>query len=467
MMTAVAALFYAFVSLMTARLMIFEKVLEQPVFRVLVSWALMAPFSFFLPPGPLPMITCGIVLLLMAPQQAVHRVIYFIGMLPAVPEYIAFDVPFPGLNYLINLNYWKLTILITLLPLYMQYGKRKQKRPWSGVDYAVFWFFIYTAVMSLRELPFTSMLREFVDQFILLFLPYFVLTRYLDTADAFRECVRNILYFAIILSAVGIFSTLTKWDFYRMYDYTQLYEFRNGLLRISLTIHTASLATMMSLGLAVVEYLRIAHLKGFSHSAPMGTFRVWFLRFLFFFIAFATGNRGGLLQFLMVPMIFYGMLWLSKEVRRIIIVVGVLLVFLGIGALQTLDWSQFDEHGTFEYRYNIILAAIVQFFEHPIFGKMYYLEDGNFDHMVQGLGIIDIVNWYVQVVLEFGLVGLILFLMMYLGSTMSLYKSVENVDPDDSLRYLSVLMLAVFIPYMIVIGTTSNVSVLPLQGTLF
>jgi O-antigen ligase len=460
-MSVLVAPIYAFISLILARVLVFEKQLDATVARIFITWALLVPAALLFNNPPVQFFLAFIVLMGARPKgEAIDSVLYCLGVLPAMPQYLAYDIPFPGLNYLYHLTYWKLVILVVLLPVYLDYSRRPHKKRWDGVDTMVFVYVIFTGLLSIREVSFTSMVRFTLDQFVLIFLPYFAIVRTVNQPEYIDRFIKLLYYLAIILAGVGLVSTVKVWDFYRLYEggITQVYLFRNGFLRINLTINTASLATIMIFGLVALEY--------FKPSRWVVGWRLWGMRVIFLAIIYFTGNRGALLQCGMALGIFYLLLKTGRGFRSFLMVgLLVALVFV-IGALPFVDWESFDDQGTFEYRYDIIVTSLLQMSQYPLFGKMHYLDTGNFNHLIQGEGIVDIVNWYLQLGLEYGGIGLGLFMGMYLNVLLGLYRQFNALGKDDERRYWYAFVLSSFIPYLVLLGTTSNVSILPLLGVI-
>jgi O-antigen ligase len=216
------------------------------------------------------------------------------------------------------------------------------------------------------------------------------------------------------------------------------------------------------MALVAFEYLRPA--------TATKSYETWFIRGLFIFAAFVTGNRGGFLQVLMTLALFKGLMHLGGRTRSLLIVAGIGGIIMLVTAIQTIDWSQYDERGTFQYRADLTTAAMNQLFDAPMFGAPDYLDRGHFDHLVQfNIGqedFVDVVNYYLQIALEFGLVGLALFVYAYFSILIGLYRQHEALSPDDPRRRLCACILTMLVPYVLVIATTSNVSLLPMLGVM-
>jgi O-antigen ligase len=76
--------------------------------------------------------------------------------------------------------------------------------------------------------------------------------------------------------------------------------------------------------------------------------------------------------------------------------------------------------------------------------------------MLQGQGIIDIVNTYFQILLQYGVVGLALYIGMFASAFWPLWRAVSAPLPNE-LRGLVAIFCAGFLSFMIMMGTTSDV----------
>lgn len=82
--------------------------------------------------------------------------------------------------------------------------------------------------------------------------------------------------------------------------------------------------------------------------------------------------------------------------------------------------------------------------------------------MIQGEGIIDIVNSYISLALRFGLVGLALFVAFFASVLLSMYKALRAFpDKEDEHRRLGRALLATLLGILMIIFTVSSITVIP------
>jgi O-antigen ligase len=96
------------------------------------------------------------------------------------------------------------------------------------------------------------------------------------------------------------------------------------------------------------------------------------------------------------------------------------------------------------------------------FGSVDYLQTPEMQSMMQGQGIIDIVNSYIGVTLNYGVTGLALFAGFFLTILLSLYR-VIRAAPDrtrEDIR-LGRALLAAWLGIMVMIFTVSSIFFVP------
>ena len=108
---------WAYFSLLTARISMSPTKLDTLANRIFLTWALCVPLSTIFSSGIIPMAGSAVLLLMLTPKDRLDRVAYFLGVFPAVIDAYDFMVPFPGMNYLIELTYFKVAVLVILLPV--------------------------------------------------------------------------------------------------------------------------------------------------------------------------------------------------------------------------------------------------------------------------------------------------------------------------------------------------------------
>ncbi len=428
--------------------------------RIAIVWILIAAVAFLIPNKWLMIAMIAAILAICAPFKSVDRVYLYIGVFAAIPASLGLNLPFPGLNYLIEINYAKVATIVLLGPVFIQKTFLSQTK-FNTVDGLLLAFVILTGVISIRDVSFTSMIRVTIDQMLLVFVPYIAISRSLTTQKEVENAVKALFVGIVILAAIGVFSTLKQWNYYvhvadvatsKMFN-----DYRNGFLRVGATLVPALLGLVAGVGMAASLVFR-------SKKEHPGIY-IFIFWGVFAFVLFVTGARGAWLATGLVLVAYGLLLKLSKPGRQFVyflgaaIVCSVLVLVFQDSALLT------DKYGTFDYRADLLRTSMEQIADRPLFGSADFLETARFAHLVQGEGIIDLVNVYLQLALHYGLVGLALYLgahFLTLRGNLKLFGTLpRNKNAEEnikSLRRVIALLIASHVGFLLLIATISAVS---------
>lgn len=425
--------------------------------RAGLFWLVSTPILFLIVTPLFALILCGVFLAALAPMRADDRAAFYVMTIAAVPPDLFGWIPFPGLNYLISLTLPKVACLCLLAPAIFLNASPPARRfaPAAGV-----FMITLTVLFSLQEFRsanLTSSLRATVDYMLLFALPFMGLIRLVRTRADIEKIFAGFVFVALIFFFTAAISQATKWNFYTFLleraGQPIFAERRFGFLRVSVTLVNTFVGFVMSLGLIGVEYFRAQR--------QLGALTAWTLRALFLGTALITFSRGAWVAVAAAAMTFYFFAHFPRGARPILIAFAVFVVApLAVGYLMTTDLDRLDPFGTFEYRRKLVEAAFVQFQEKPFFGDPHFLESGNFDHLYQGQGIIDVVNYYIQILMAHGLFGLGLFIAMHsavLIGALNLGKSVMG-SGDRALELQRAAIVAANISYLLMMATISAIS---------
>lgn len=419
-------------------------------------WILSAVFTFSISSPLFYLLILLGILLSIGLSGRLNNLAFFILVLAAVPDYIKVNTPFPGLENLLVLTYWKVAVISLILPNFILSNKNtKFIIKLDLVDYLVISFFVLISILTFRQFSFTEALRQSFDYFLLYIVIYFGLSRSLKSFKNFDECIISFFIVAILVTCIGIISQLIKWDFYQFANiWPQLFfePYRWGFLRLNITTSVITNGVFLIFGTISLIYMwqlikfpRIYLVLGIG---------------IFLFAALFTGSRGIILGF-SIAIIFYILLSLFGYRYFIILLI---LVFIPVSVysidlvsqIDKLNFDQLDEHGTFEYRAALLSTSIKYISKYPYFGDPFYLNSTEFSQLIQGQGIIDIVNTYLQIALEFGLVTLFLFCGIIITLIIKLLLLSRRMDEANEQIVMTLSMLFAFVA---ILGTTSAISV--------
>jgi len=449
-----AATVYAWIGQSFALFLLPRSVARSERLRAIAVWAPAALLLFFLQD---PLILFALVFFLMlalAPLDLTERAAFFLVVAPCLPIYLQAPLPFPGINFLINLTHYKVAAIALLLPLLVVKNKKDPAFAFSIADASLLGYIVYTAFIVGDTLNATSGLRFLIDQTLILAFPYFALRFAIANLEDFDKCLRGFLIASILLAGITLVATAKQWDFYRLYELESIMkvpDFRDGLIRIGATANTHSLGYHLALCLLFLEYLKRRMHFGFIHLLG--------LRAVFLASIFVTGSRGAMVGLALAFSTYVICTIRSRAQRWTLYAIMIAGLVAGVTWLLVGDFSQIDPHGTFAYRQKLVTTSIDYILENPFFGDYNYLTSGKFDNLVQGQGIIDVTNLYLQVGLHYGLIGLVLFFSVILFSWFGLRKrsGVQNVPipavADTNLSRLSAfVIILIVVPILIIVS---------------
>ena len=408
-----------------------------------------------------------IILVTLGPKQSEQRVIYYMLLLCALPN-IAAKIPgFFGINYLFYLNYSRILIFMLLVPL-LFFGKKhasNQRLFHTSSDWFIVLFLLLESILEFRDNTITNATRESFLLFVDIFIPYYVISRYVDSQKQFRNIFVVILIAITPFTLIGIFETAKHWHLYHairmiLSDVFIPYSERSGLLRATAVfISPIALGYVLTIGFGALLFIK----------PYLENKRTFYLLAIFFILALlATISRGPWLGFGML--IFAYILTGQNRIKHLAIGLMGFLISVPFISL-TPFWEKFTQllpfvgstsSGTISYRQRLIEEAWIVFQRNPFFGSATYLDTQEMESMRQGQGIIDVVNSYIGIVLSTGLAGLTLFTLLFLGLLLGIYRSMKKLpDNEKEMIHLGRVLFSTLTSILFMITTVSSIDYIP------
>ncbi|MBI1365818.1 MAG: hypothetical protein GC153_07640 [Alphaproteobacteria bacterium] len=433
--------------------------------RATFFWFVAAPILFLSPSALLALVICGVIVVLLNPQSADEKAVFYMMTLVAVPSSLSAPIPFPGLNYLIDLNFAKVACLALLLPTLVLQKREPAARVATTPLILILLLTILYSVQEFRDANLTSAMRAVTYDFLLYFIPVAAVTRLLSKRAYFDKVIGAFGYIGIIFVFAALISEVFRWNFYTYavvrFGNTAFADFRDGVLRVAVTLNSILCGYMFTLGLLATEYFRAEN--------KLSAIGAWLQRGAFAVAIYFTYSRGAWLSMMAAVATYYFFTKAPRSIRMPVAFLGLaLMIPVGAYYIFNANFGSIDKFGTFEYRQELFRASIIQIKQHPLFGDPYFLQSGNFDHLVQGQGIVDIVNHYLQIALEHGLVALVLYVGAFGWAAFGLFslrKQIKQTD-DKTLERQRAVFLAAIASFLLMIMTTSAVSLTTQIGML-
>ncbi|MEJ1341024.1 MAG: O-antigen ligase family protein [Candidatus Sedimenticola sp. (ex Thyasira tokunagai)] len=409
-------------------------------------------------------------LLYYSSKRETNKAALFFFVLFAVP---VVNAPIPGMglvNYLFSLSHPRLLALVILLPATVHLLSQRERLPFGRTtpDKLLTGYMFLTAALYLRETTITDTLRQSFYLFTDIFLPYFVISRSLKDLQGFRDTLLSLVIAAMILALVGVFEAYRHWILYNpLIDALGLqggmlhYLGRAGVLRgISAAGHPIALGYVMAVAIGCYLYLQ--------HSIKNKLIRRFGMALLVAGLIAAL-SRGPWVGAAVLVVVFVST---GPHALRRLTTLGLaalvslpLLAALPSGekVINLIPFIGETEKNNITYRERLISKSLIVIKRHPWFGSINYLETEEMESMRQGQGIIDIVNTYIGVTLERGLVGLALFSGFFLWVAWGIISSLRRIpDKNSDEHLLGRSLLATLIAILLIIFTVSSITIIPI-----
>ena len=391
---------------------------------------------------------------------------FLLFLIPPVP------VQIPGfglINYFFALDHIRLLALCVLLPTFFALRKRADSLPFGRIwaDRLLLVYLILSALLYLRETTLTDTLRQTLYLFIDVFLPYYVASRLLKEVGEFKDALLGFVLAAMVLALIGIFEFARHWLLYSaLIDALNLhwgissYLGRGGSLRaIATTGQAIALGYVISVAIGFYLFLQ-------------GSVRNRLQRRLGALLLaaglFVPLSRGPWVGAAAIIVVFIATGRSAAKRLMLLALAAVLaLPLLAVipGGQKVLDLLPFIgsvEKHNITYRERLIENALIVIQRNPWLGSVDYRSTPEMQSMIQGQGIIDIVNTYIAVALEVGLIGLALLgglsATVLLGTPKPM-REFPNTYADQ--RRLGRALLATLAGILLTIFTVSSITVIP------
>jgi O-antigen ligase len=342
---------------------------------------------------------------------------------------------------------------------------RRRKFISSNLDLVVALYSLLMLSLAFRNPSLTSILRDMLYTFLSIIVPYYAISRYVRSVGDFRRIYIALLFSGVILSFIAIMEAQTQWWLYNPLrdlfgSFWASQDFRSGTIRV-----IATMVSPIELGYFLVVTLGgIIFLKD-----TIGFKKITFISTLLLILAalFFTDSRGAWLMAVALISLYY---FLKKFHRYfyVLILAGIGVIVPTVSFVFTYDWSEFDPYGTFQFRLELIEVSIEAAKKYLFFGTPDIIATGALDVMKRN-DHIDIVNTYLQVTFHSGIVGLTLFLAVFISAIRCSYKTSIKAAKrkNKELFLLGNSLVAILVATLIMITTVSSIGFIPIYYWAF
>lgn len=378
------------------------------------------------------------------------------------------DLPGFGLiNYFFTLNQPRLLALVVLLPaawvLSRQSGKLRLGSTTS--DKLLLGYLLLAGALQLREANFTSTLRGCFYLVTDAFLPYYVASRSLRQIKDFRYVLEAYIVSMALIGILALFETLKGWNLYTAmtqalgidWGYGN-YLGRGSLLRASVsTGQPIVLGYLAAIGLAFSFFLQSGERRSIRNGAPA---------LLIVGGLLAALSRGPWVGAIIMAFTF---VWTGRHGLRNALKLGMaglaglsVLTLFGVGQriISLLPFIGSVDDFNVTYRQQLIDSGLAVISRHFWLGSADYLQTPEMQKMIQGQGIIDIVNVYLGAALDFGVIGLALFAGFFATTLWKTWREQARLPMDSEQRVLGRSLLAALVGIVVMISGVASITVI-------
>ncbi len=342
---------------------------------------------------------------------------------------------FGGINYVLNLESRRIAAIVLLSWAAIEIVARKsapRAASFLGIDLLVVGYQALRFALQVPHSTFTTMVRMVVEATLDVLLPYFVVTRGVRSMADIRFVGGHLLVGIAFVAAIGVTETVLQHNLYSglqsIYDVQWQLTYalmRGGLIRVQATTpQPIILAFVLLFGFGVAYWLKGAQWRRPSAMALFAAILI---------AEVSTFSRGPWLGLAVVMLALVAMRRMSVVAFRSL-VVALLLVAVGlklagadkqvVTALGAMFGSEQADIASIEYRRELLDTALALIQQSPWLGVPNYA--AQMQSLKQGEGIIDIVNSYVAIMLDAGLVGLTVYLLPFVVVFIRLHSAARS-----------------------------------------
>jgi hypothetical protein len=392
----------------------------------------------------------------------------YLLMLHVIPP-VGFIIPILGNNGLFPLDNYRLLAFCVLLPATMRYRKNREEAGGGRLGAMDILLLAFGALQVALYIPPdlqvvipdspTNVLRRAVLFLLDTYLVYFTVSRTCQSRSKMVDAAATFCLACAVMASIAMFENMRHWLLYLevMSNWgIQLnatrWLTRGSELRAQASAgHSLALGYLLAVGFGFWLYLK-SHVQ--SRIRRIG------VTLLLWGGLFAAFSRGPWLGAVTAYFTFFaaGSRAASRLVKGTLLALGVALLIMvspiGDRILDVLPVMGNAADANIIYRQRLAERGWEIVLAHPFFGDQFPYPE--MEDLRQGEGIIDIVNTYLGVALNYGFIGLFCFLSFILLAMATVHartRVLAHSDPDLALFGTS--LIACIVATLVMIGSSS------------
>jgi hypothetical protein len=411
------------------------------------------------------------VLLLAAQKKESNPLAAFLMLVFLVPPFSQAIPALGPIEQLFSIHHIRLLSLILLLPIWYSLARAKgaEKFGYFWADRFVIGYLAYQAALQFGSSTFTNGFRVGVIYgFTDVFLPYYVASRSLGNLSAYRDAVSSLATAGFILSLIAVFESSRHWLLYSTLDAALGVPFTLGnymargdvgVIRATASLgHSIVLGYALTIALLLFQFIRPAVRKPGYHTAGSLILLMGILA------ALSRGPWVGL------AVGWFVLALMSKHPARnltrflgVLAAAGVVVLLSPYrdSLINLLPFIGETDAANIDYRQRLIDASWIVIQQNPWFGGGNFMEQLAAMGMMQGEGIVDVVNTYVGVALSQGLIGLGLFVAVFAAAAVGVIRVWRSSAASPEVHLLGRCLMAALVAMLVMIATVSPILSVP------
>lgn len=361
---------------------------------------------------------------------------------------------------LFEVNNARLLMIVLLLPILLATGSlsRRNGGAYSIPDLLVVGYVLLTIVLKFEQYSASQIMRFATVQMLDVLLPYFAFSRAVINTGDIQKVMSAFVVVVLPLSMIGVFEFIKHWHLYapvfEEWGTPISYQSRAGMLR-------AAAITLTPIALGFIIMVAIGCVLAVRQSTIVSP------RFTALVLAilaaglFATSARGPWIGTMVLVLVYLATGRNAVANLGLFAVIGaVALVLLSLTPAGDRLFDLLPFIGSVDattYRERLFNNAMLVIERNPWLGSPDYLSTPEMKEMMQGEGIIDVVNAYLSITLSSGLIGLGLFLSFF-GSILI---GLRRVSRQSGFNVSARALMATLVAILVTIATVSSFDFIP------
>jgi len=411
----------------------------------------------------------AIIILGFSAIRETNKLAMFLALLMVIPPLSKIVPGFAGIAVIFDVNHVRTLSVVLLLPAWLSLRRDSGVIPFgrSIADKLLLGYIIEPLILQGAVDSITNTVRYGLYSFVDTFLPYYVASRGLRDLKAYRDVLVSFAFAVLLMTPLAVFEYARHWLLYsevanalNVSDSMTSYMLRSDRLRVVVASgHSIILGYVVMISLGCLPFVRAAFSSRWSYFSAFG---------LLAFTLVATGARGPWIASISVALVLLALgRSPAKQLTRasiafILLVVVMSMTTTGKDIIDSLPFIGTANTDSVDYRQRVFDISILVIKQNLWLGSFAYMTNPLMQQLIQGEGIIDIVNSYLGVALTYGMIGLSLFCGIFSVGLWNVAKIMRGLSKDDDVYLLGRSLVAILIGILIVIATLSSIGVVPI-----